>query len=404
MQSEDLNIQGASAPRIERSMAGVIKQFRPTYATRVGHRVSYDQRKAMNAIERCRTAALGGHVLECTNCRRQDYAYHSCRHRACPRCMRQDTETWLQERRNELLPVPYFHIVFSVPPKLHSLVRAHKRQMYPLLAAAAAKAIQKVAANPKYLGAATGVMAILHTAARSLAYHPHVHCLVPAGGLDDQRQWRHATKPGFAPKKLLANTFRDTLLAMMTPVAKALRLQLPAKCRNGWKVFAEVPAHGVEKVLEYLANSALRGPLHNHRIIDVTPHHVTFDYHDPKLQARRLITLEGHEFLRRFLQHVWPQGLHQVRYFGLWSRKSAPLLQALRQQLQNTTTTPPPPQGVAPPLTEPPPATEPHWLTCPQCKASRVVVAHFAPGTTPPPLRNPLPIATSPPQQALAPP
>jgi hypothetical protein len=311
--------------------------------------------------------------------------------------MRDDVEEWLQLRQAELLPVPYFHIIFKVPQKLHALLRGHKREMYPLLAAAAARGIQKVADDPKYLGAKTGVMAVVHTAGSNLAYHPHVHCLMPAGGVDDQGQWRPTTTPGFAPEELLGETFNDALLALMKPVTKKLDLELPEKCRNGWEVRVEVPHHGVDGVLKYLASSVLRGSLHKHRILDVTSTHVTFDYHDPHRQNRRAVTLEGHEFLRRFLLHVWPEKLHQVRYFGLWSRKAIARLKALREQLLATSapTTPATP-GANPTPAEPAPELEPHWHKCPRCAGLRVVIASFGRGQAPPPLTNPLPLGPFP--------
>lgn len=398
LQCENLDIQGGASPPIERSLAGVITQFGPTYEARTGFRFTLEQRKAMTAIVRCRTAALGGHVVECKDCRGQAYAFHSCRHRACPRCMRDDVEEWLQQRQAELLPVPYFHIIFKVPQKLHKLFRGHKREFYPLLATASAKAIQRVADDTRYLGATTGVMAVVHTSGANLAYHPHVHCLMPSGGLDDEGKWRPTKHPGFAPETLLSRAFKDTLLASMRPVAKQLKLQLPPKCRNGWSVHVEVPVHGVDKVLRYLASSVLRGPLHKHQILDVTSTHVTFNYPDPHLKDRRVMTLEGHEFLRRFLLHVWPEKLHQVRYFGLWSRKSAARLKALRQQLLPTTTTTTAPQHPIQPADETEKNTEPHWHKCPRCAGLRVVIARFERGTTPPLLTRPLPPGAYPPR------
>lgn len=374
-------------------MAGVIGQFGPTYEARTGYGVSGEQRKAMTAIVRCRTPALGGQVVECKDCKGQALVHHSCGHRSCPRCMREDVDEWLQLKQAELLPVPYFHIIFKVPQKLHGLLRGHKREMYPLLAGASARAIQKVADDPKYLGAKTGVMAVVHTAGSNLAYHPHVHCVMPAGGVDEQGDWRPIARPGFAPEELLGETFKDALFALMKPVAKKLNLELPEKCRNGWDVRVEVPHHGVDIVLKYLASSVLRGSLHKHRILDVTKTHVIFDYYDPHLSARRVAKLEGHEFLRRFLLHVWPEKLHQVRYFGLWSRRATARLKALRQQLLGSST--PPTQvatGTVPPTAEPATEVEPHWRKCPRCAGRRVVIARFGRGATPPTLTNPLPL------------
>ena len=315
--------------------------------------------------------------------------------------MREDVDEWMQLKQAELLPVPYVHIIFKVPQKLHALLRGHKREFYPMLAAASARAIQTVADDPKYLGATTGVMAVVHTSGANLAYHPHIHCIMPAGGLDDEGNWRATRRTGFAPETHLGQHFRDALLALMRPVAKELQLQLPAKCPNGWDVRVEVPEHGVDKVLKYLASSFLRGPLHKHRILDVTETHVTFDYRDPHLKTQRVVTLEGHEFLRRFLLHLWPEKLHQVRYFGFWSRKSAARLKALRQQLRPTTS--PATQHHQPLAAEPDKNTEHHWLKCPRCAGLRVVIARFERGMTPPPLTHPLPPGPYPPHRPRPP-
>jgi hypothetical protein len=381
-------------------MAGVIKQFGPSYVARFVLSIPASHLKAMRAIERCRTPALGGQVVECSSCRVQDYAYHSCRHRACPRCMSEQAEQWLQARRSELLPVPYFHVVFSLPKKLHHFIRTHRPTLYPLLMSAAAAALQDVAADPKYLGGTIGVMATLHTWSRTLFYHPHVHCLVPAGALDEQGRWQPAKRPHLAPKKVLNNAFRDKLCDM---IAAVKGLQIPtARFRNGWKVFVEQPKHGADTLLRYLARSLYRGPLDDHSILDITDRDVLFEYPDRDRRRRRAMRLDGHEFLRRFLQHVWPNRIHKVRYFGLWSRKCRPLLEALRQDL--LAAAPPPPPVPAPAevtvtasATAPHPSL-PHWLKCPLCSGQRVVICHFGPG-----VRPPLPSAASPPPTAPPP-
>lgn len=385
-------------------MAGVIKQFGPSYVARFGRSMPAAHLKAMKAIERCRTPALGGHVVECNSCRVQDYAFHSCRHRSCPRCMEEGGEEWLQARLCELLPVPYFHVVFGLPNKLHGLIRTHKRTLYPVLMSAAARALQDVGANPKYLGGTTGVMATLHTWSRTLIYHPHVHCLVPAGSVDEQGRWHAAPKPNLAPKKVLAKAFRARLYEML---AALKGVQLPgSKIRTGWKVHVEQPKHGADTVLKYLARSLYRGPLYDHSILDVTDRDVLFEYPDRDRRRRRAMRLEGHEFVRRFLQHVWPHRIHKVRYFGLWSRKCRPQLQALRQELLAAASVPAAAEvTLAANAAAASPPRLPRWLKCPHCSGQRIVLCHFGPGVSPPPLSvpPPLPSSAAPPPAAQPP-
>lgn len=380
-------------------MAGVIKQFGASYLSRFGWQTPGSQRRAMAAIELCRTAALGGQVLECGTCGVQNYAYHSCRHRSCPRCMREDSDEWVKARLPELLPVPYFHVVFGVPKRLHGIIRAHKRALYPVLMSAAAKALEQVAANPKYLGGTVGVLATLHTAAHTLFYHPHVHCLMPAGSVDEHGRWHAAKRPNFAPKELLAKAFRARLLEMMVDAAKHLQLS-DTKLRLGWKVYVDQPKHGVVKVLEYLARPLYRGPLDNHRIVEINDVTVRFEYPGRDWRKPRSMTLGGHEFLRRFLHHVWPNRLHKVRYFGLWSRKCRPQLEALRQQLLAAGPKPAEAEEGVAACAGAAQQPAPHWLKCPHCSGQRVVLGQFRAGGSPPPLRTPIPtphIAVPPP-------
>lgn len=383
-------------------MADVIAKFGPAFLTQHGAKVPGHWRKAMRAIERCRTPALGGHVLECTCCRMQRYAYHSCRHRACPGCLREEMEEWCKAREEDLLPVPYLHIVFGLPNKLQAIIRAHQAVTYPLLQEATAKALAKLAANPHYLGGTIGVMTTLHTAANTLAYHPHVHCVMPAGGVDMNGQWRPFPNPLFAPKDVLANAFRDALIPLLKANLKDVEIPESGFCA-GWNAYVEQPKHGIEKVLRYLARSLFRGPMHKHRILAITEEHVVFQYtrRDGTLRSMRL---EGSVFLHRFLQHVWPDRIHKVRYFGLLSRKSRAQLQAIKKQLlAELGTATPPPQPTVEPNAETVPAPIPQWQKCPHCSSKCVVVAVFGPGEIPPPLKNPTPLAQPPPTTAQAP-
>jgi len=371
--------------RVRISMADVVKRFGSSYRARFGLRMPWSHNKAMEAIESCRTPALGGHVLECMDCKRQDYAYHSCRHRSCPRCMRDDAQAWVQARMKEALPVPHFHVVFNFPQELHQLLRKHQRLLYPVVMRAAALALLDVGAERAYLGGEVGVLTTLHTWSRTLIYHPHVHCLVTAGSVDPNGRWRPAPKPRLAPEEILAKRFRSHLLHL---ISEALdRGPVPsADPLTSWPVFVELATHGNEAVLRYLAKTLYSGPLSEHQLNTLTDSGVVFLYHDRNDGRRRRMQLEGSEFLRRFLQHVWPRGIHRVQYHGLWSRKSRPKLQALKSQLAQQ---PMLPElcAAAPPITQEIAAST--WFGCPHCGGLRTVQKRFSRNDPMPALRCP---------------
>lgn len=386
---EGRDISEPQTPIFERSVAGVIRQFGPSYLAQSVRRIPVSHRRAMAALKACRTAALSGHVLECDSCGVQAYAYHSCRHRSCPKCQRDETAEWVRMRLEELLPVPYFHVVFSVPNKLHDVIRAHTRRLYPMIMGAAMSALEEIGANPKYLGGEIGVLATLHTTARTLAYHPHVHCLLPAGSVSADGQWQPATRTDLGPPQVLAAAFRARLLAGMSKAVG--RARVPS-CKLGpaWKVYVDQPKHGVEAVMNYLGRSVYLGSMDNHRILELTERTVRFEYPCRDHRQRRVMEVGGSEFLRRFLQHVWPPGLHRVRYSGLWSRKRRAQLRSLREQLQSAN---PKPAAVEVAVSVTPAAAavvqvQEHWTRCPHCGGQRVPVARFSAGD-PPPLKAP---------------
>ena len=330
---------------------------------------------------------MGGHVVLCNACGVQEYAYHSCRHRSCPKCGQQQGEDWLDARRKELLPVPYFHVVFTVPKELRRIIRKHQRVLYRALITAAARTLLEVARNPRHAGGNIGVMAVLHTWTRTLEFHPHVHCLVPAGVIDEHGQWRGIDRPWLAPHKLLAKVFRAKLLALMS--AEVPGLHPPGSVfRTPWVVHVDLPKHGSDRVLQYLARYVHRTALSDHRILKVTATHVLFKYRDRERRHWHTMKLSGQEFLRRFLQHVWPKGFHKVRYFGFWSRASQEQLQAVRNQLLG--------QQAQSPTTGPTATLDtsqtanqlPAWRICPHCKTGhRIILARFNAGSPQPPLR-----------------
>lgn len=348
--------------------------------------------EAIDAITKCRTVALGGHVLECDNCHVQDYAFHSCRNRSCPKCLGDVGREWFESKRSELLPVPYFHLVFTVPQELNKILQGHQRALYPLLMKAAGQALMEVAASasPESLGGKVGVMTTLHTWSSTLTYHAHVHCLVPAGSVDDQGKW-HAAGPRLAPDGVLAKAFRDKLRKMMTRAVAGL--ELPDGVFDAdWQVYAEQPQHGAETVLRYLGRPLHRGPLCDYRVVEVTDTEVVFRYRCRDRLKWRTMRLAGQEFVRRFLQHVWPDRVHKVRYFGLWAQKSRAQLEAVRQKLLAAAPVDPPLVTAAPTVVPPHDPSLPHWMQCPHCRdGQRVVISQFGRGATPPPLQLPPP-------------
>jgi hypothetical protein len=350
-----------SDPRVETSMAHVLARFGPAYVERHGSSMPRPHLDAMAAMLACRTPACGGHLLRCARCETEDFAYHGCRHRGCPKCSGAQGEDWLDERREELLPVPYFHVVFTVPEDLRRIIRTHQRVLYPKLLEAVGKTLLEVGRT--HLGGMIGAMMVLHTWTRTLEYHPHVHCLVPAGHLDAEGQWHGVSRSWFAPHRVLASVFRAKLVARMRAAVDGLRL--PGSIfRTPWVVHVDQPHHGVDTVLRYLARYIHRGPLSERRILDVSSTHVTFQYRDRDRTAWQTMRLSGSEFLRRFLLHVLPKHLHKVRYIGFWRRSNRPQLRELRRTLVEKAK---PPTVAATAATSDVEPDVPIWLVCPHC-------------------------------------
>jgi hypothetical protein len=273
---------------------------------------------------------LGGQLLQCDHCGQEHYVYHSCRNRSCPKCHRLDTEAWLEARRRELLPVPYFHVVLTLPQELQELVRRNQNDLYDILLRAAAHALIKLAADPHYVGGLIGVLCVLHTWSRTLTYHPHVHCLVPAGGVSaDHTEWQPARPTYLVPVQALAKLFRGLFRELVHQVRPDLTIPESVWTR-GWVVYCKPTMQGTEAVLQYLGRYIHRIALTNSRILSIEDGHVCFRYQDAQDQRWKTMTLPALEFIRRFLQHVLPQGFHKVRYYGLWSPVHRPLLYQLQ--------------------------------------------------------------------------
>ncbi len=313
-------------------VADIFRLHGPRYLERFGQNILPSHRRAMRDLCNCRTAALGGQLYVCDHCGREHYVYHSCRNRACPKCHGKDTEAWLKDRRQELLPVPYFHVVFTLPQPLRDLVRPHQKILYPTLMQAAARALMKLAVDPHYVGGLIGVLAVLHTWSRTLTYHPHVHCLVPGGGLEPDGQWRPARKDYLVPVRALSAIFSGIFLDLM---AKALPdVAIPDSVRRQkWVVHCKPTVQGAENVLTYLGRYVHRIAITDSRILSIEDGKVTFRYQNARDYQWHTMTVTAEEFIRRFLQHVLPTGVHKVRYYGLWAPSNRARLQQIRQSL-----------------------------------------------------------------------
>lgn len=277
------------------------------------------QRRALFDIEHCRDGFFGGHVYQCTDgdCGELHYAYHSCRNRSCPKCHASQTEAWLQARRTELLPSPYFHLVFTIPRELHAVAGAHQKEVYAIIMREAAASLRKLARDPKYLGGDVGILEVLHTWTRAMLYHPHVHCLVPGGALTEDNTWVHANPAFLVPVKALAMIFRGKVRDALEQ-AELLQDVPPSAWTKNWVVFSKPAIQGPEKILQYLGRYVHRIAIVNSRILKCDEGEVAYQYHDPR-KGKRLQTLPPHQFLERFIRHVLPPRFSKVRYYGLWA-------------------------------------------------------------------------------------
>ena len=361
------------------TLGDVFRRFADDYCRAHGASMLPSHRRAIADILACRTEQLGGHRWRCTRCSVEVHSYHSCKNRSCPTCHRDETERWLAARKAELLPCPYFHVTVTVPAELRDVLRANQRDGYAALMQGAAEAIVELAGDKRYVGGTVGVLAVLHTWTQQLVYHPHVHCLVTGGGVSaDGRSWCPARSDYLVPTKALAKLVRAKMMVSLRK--RRPDLVLPeAAWRKPWVVHCTSWGDGADAVLEYLARYVYRVAITNNRIVGVDDTGVTIR-HRHRASGQWLTTrLSGHEFMRRFLQHVLPKGLHKIRYYGLWhpSRRAQAararlLLQLDRPTTAGTTTSASEHSEDATALS---PASSPTApvRTCPSCKEGRLV-------------------------------
>jgi hypothetical protein len=382
-------------------VADIFRDFGPAWrVTNAGH-VSLDQLKVMSAIERCRTAALGGHVERCENenCGYTRIAYNSCRNRHCNKCQAAAAKQWLAERQAELLPVPYFHVVFTLPTPIADLAYQNKAVIYDLLFKASSETVLAIAADPKHLGARIGITAVLHTWGSTMIHHPHVHMIVPGGGISlDGSRWVSCRPCYFLPVRLFSKLFRGLMLAKLLAAHQAGQLQffnqyahlaerkafaryLAPLRRRKWYVYSKRPFGGSEAVLAYLSRYTHRVAISNRRLIAFDQNGVTFSYKDYRGDGRaryKVMTLATSEFIRRFLIHVLPKGFHRIRYYGLLAKSSCAKNLARARELLTV----PKPQALPNDDGGPnEPSTTAHL--CPRCGGRMTIIEAFAPGCQP---------------------
>jgi hypothetical protein len=387
-----------SRPVLE--VADIFRAAGPAYRqTHAGH-LSFGQLRVMSAIETCRTAALGGHIAQCEDCAHADIAYDSCRNRHCPKCQAAAAHDWLEARRADLLPLEYFHVVFTLPAPIADIAYTNKAVIYEALFKAASEALTTIAADPKHLGARIGLTAVLHTWGSALTHHPHVHCIVPGGGLSlDGARWISCRPGFFLPVRVLSRLFRRLMCARLAVAHATRKLAffgahagladgaafaafLKPLRRAEWVVYAKAPFAGPDAVLAYLARYTHRVAISNSRLVAFDGARVSFKYKDYRAEGEarpKLMTVDAGEFIRRFLLHVLPDGFHRIRHYGFLANGVRVAAIARARALLSA---PAPEQTLS---DEAPASAEPlaYAAPCPCCGGRMILVERFERGAAP---------------------
>jgi hypothetical protein len=386
-----------SRPALE--VADIFRGHGPAWRKANAGRVSLGQLKVMSAIENCRTAALGGHVARCEDCSHTHIAYNSCRNRHCPKCQGAAAKQWLAEREAELLPVAYYHMVFTLPAPIGDIAYQNKAVIYDILFKASAEALTTIVADPKHLGARVGVTAVLHTWGSAMTHHPHVHMVVPGGGISlDGGRWVSCRPGFFLPVRVLSRLFRRLFLTMLLAAHKAGCLRffgqhialanvqafaayLAPLRKTEWVVYAKRPFGGPQAVLAYLSRYTHRVAISNRRLIALDSNGVTFKWKDYRAEGRdraKVMTLATGEFIRRFLIHVLPSGFHRIRHYGLFA--SSKRVENIARARQLLAVPKPQSNNVAADTTD---GNEPLSHPCPCCGGRMIVIEIFERGCSP---------------------
>jgi hypothetical protein len=389
-----------SRPALE--VADIFRDHGPAWRQANAGHVSLGQLKVMSAIESCRTAALGGHVARCEKCSHTLIAYNSCRNRHCPKCQGAAAKEWLAAREAELLPVPYYHVVFTLPAAIADIAYRNKAAIYGILFKTSAETLVTIAADPKHLGARVGITSVLHTWGSAMTHHPHVHMIVPGGGISpDGRRWVSCRPGFFLPVRVLSRLFRRLFLDKLVAAHQTGRLKffgnhaalagrkafatyLAPLRKTEWVVYAKRPFGGPKAVLAYLARYTHRVAISNSRLIAMDEARVTFKWKDYRAEGHerlKVMTLDIHDFIRRFLLHVLPSGFHRIRHYGLLasgSRRAHNIAQ-MRELLAAPKPQPEPGDADATDPSETPTLSHP----CPCCGGRMIIIETFARGCSP---------------------
>lgn len=325
-------------PRLE--IADIFRQYGAAYQLKHPESLLPEQQRVIHAISICRTSALGGHIDACDECGYQQISYNSCRNRHCPKCQSLESARWVSEHKTKLLPVQYFHVVFTLPEELAPVALQNKRVLYNLLFASVSTTLRRITLDPKHLGAEVGFLAVLHTWGQQLQHHPHLHCVVPGGGLSpDGQRWISCRRGFFLPVKVLSRLFRRLYLEQLQCAFEKQRLSFHGRIahladacaftdllvglgRKEWVVYAKPPFGSSERVLDYLGRYTHRVAISNDRLVKMEDGRVSFRWKDYRHENRqRVMTLEASEFIRRFLRHVLPEGFQRIRHYGLLSNR-----------------------------------------------------------------------------------
>ncbi|PYS20910.1 MAG: IS91 family transposase [Acidobacteria bacterium] len=396
-------------PRPKPELADVFRRYGEAYRQQFGALLSTAQRRVMTAIEQCRTAALGGHVEVCDRCGHQRIWFNSCSDRHCPKCQSLARAEWLQDRESELLQCPYFHVVFTVPEQIADIALQNKRVVYGILFHTTAETLTTIAADPEHLGATIGFFAVLHTWGQNLLHHPHLHCIVPGGGISpDGTRWISCRPNFFLPVRVLSSLFRRLFLKYLEKAFDSGKLQFSGSLRkledprefrsyvappkkSKWVVYAKAPFGGPRQVLDYVGRYTHRVAISNNRLLGIEDDQIQFhckDYRDNDQQ--KTMTLSADEFIRRFLLHVLPDGFQRIRYYGFLSNRDRDEKLTLCRQLL----------GMLPLDPEPAPADQPAnydynqvledlrscLRKCSVCQQGRMIVLEVVPPTAGAPL------------------
>ena len=387
-------------------VADIFRDHGPAWRDAMWGHLSYDQIKVMSAIEGCRTAALGGHVARCEQCQHTAIAYNSCRNRHCPKCQGSQAREWMEARKAELLEVPYFHVVFTLPPRIGAIAHQNKAVIYDLLFKASAETLLTIASDPKRLGVRIGFTSVLHTWGSAMTHHPHVHMIVPGGGIAlDGSQWISCSGDFLLPVPVLSRLFHGKMLAMLKTAHDAGRLQffgphagladkaafkawLEPLYDTKWHVHAKRPFDGPEQVLAYLARYTHRVAISSSRLVAADETGVTFKCKDYRLEGPgryKTMTVAPAEFIRRFMLHVLPKGFHRIRHYGLLasSGAKADTIARARELIAAAAPAQPPRSAMpyeAPAGTE---TTDKPLHPCPCCGGRMVIIELFEAGCAP---------------------